>query len=55
MPIIVKKTDRKDITKIVCPFCRDRLRGIVLFKDSHIDGLGVKCKRCLTDLEVKTE
>jgi transposase-like protein len=55
MPIIIKKTERKDITKIVCPECGERLRGIGLFKESHVVGLGFKCKRCHAAWEVTTE
>ena len=34
MPIVIKKTDRKDFTKLECPDCGERLKGVGLLKDS---------------------
>ena len=55
MPIMYKKTDRKDFTKLVCPGCRTRLRGVGVFKDSKIDGLTFECCRCKCAWEITTE
>jgi predicted RNA-binding Zn-ribbon protein involved in translation (DUF1610 family) len=55
MPITIQKTERKDITKLVCPACGERVRGIGVLKESHIEGLTFKCKRCFSAWEVKTE
>lgn len=55
MPIIMKKTDRKDITKLVCPDCAERVKGVGLLKDSRVDGLTFKCKKCGTAWIITTE
>lgn len=57
MPILIKRTDRKDYTKIVCPDCGERVKGVGLLKDSKIDGLTFKCKnkKCAAEWVIKTE
>lgn len=55
MPILIKKTDRKDYTKIVCPECGERVKGVGLLKNSKVDGLTFKCKRCGQAWTLKTE
>lgn len=55
MPIIIKKTDRKDFTKLVCPDCGERLKGVGLLKDSRVDGLTFKCNKCGATWTVTTE
>lgn len=55
MPIIIKRTDRKDFTKIVCPDCGDRIKGVGLLKDSRVDGLTCKCFKCGGTWVIKTE
>lgn len=55
MPIMIKRTDRKDITKIVCPGCGERVRGVGVLKESRIEGLTFKCKRCHSAWEITTE
>jgi predicted RNA-binding Zn-ribbon protein involved in translation (DUF1610 family) len=53
--ITLKKTDRKDIVKIKCPDCGERLSNVALFRESKIEGLTFKCKKCATAWEIKTE
>jgi transposase-like protein len=55
MPIIIKKSDRKDFTKVVCPACAERVKGVGLLKDSRIDGLTFKCNRCNSTWVITTE
>lgn len=59
MPISItpfeRKTEKNEITKIVCPECGEKLKGVVLLKDSKIEGLAFRCKKCGTYLTVKTE
>ena len=55
MPITIRKTDRKDFTKLVCPDCGEKVRGIGLLKESHVEGLTFKCKRCAATWAVTTE
>lgn len=55
MPISITPTNKKDITKIICPDCGERVRGVGLEKDSKIDGLVFRCRRCGTYKVVKSE
>lgn len=55
MPIIIKRSDRKDFTKIECPDCGERLKGVGVLKDSKIEGLTFQCKKCASSWTVKTE
>lgn len=55
MPITLKRTERKDITKIVCPDCCERVKGVGVLKESKIEGLTFKCKKCGSTWEIKTE
>jgi len=41
-----KKNGKNEITRIVCPDCGEKLRGVGLEKDSKIQGLVFRCKRC---------
>lgn len=42
----IRPAKESEITKIVCPDCRERLPRIGLLKDSNIKGLTFKCGRC---------
>lgn len=55
MPIVLKRTDRKDFTKIVCPDCGQRAKGIGLLKESKVDGLTIECHKCKSTWEIKSE
>lgn len=55
MSIIITPTDSYDVTKLVCPQCGERVKGVALRKDSKIEGLTFKCKRCGRFFSVKTE
>ncbi len=46
MSIIIKPAERASITRIVCPECGDKLRGVGLSKESSISGLSFKCHKC---------
>ena len=52
---IEKKSGKNEITKIVCPGCGEKVRGIGLEKDSKVEGLVFRCKRCGAYQSVKTE
>ena len=47
MSMTVRKAPYAEITKIVCPECGERVRGVGLLKNSKIEGLTFRCKRCL--------
>ena len=55
MSIIITPTDSREITKLVCPECGERVKNVALRKDSRIEGLTFKCKRCGRFFSVKTE
>lgn len=55
MPIIITPTERQEITKIVCPDCKEKVKGVGLLKDSKIDGLTFKCNRCKKLWSIKSE
>ena len=42
------------VTKLVCPHCGEKVRSVLLTKDSRIEGLSFKCKRCGSCWAVKT-
>jgi transposase-like protein len=46
MPIIITPAEKQEITKIICPDCKEKVRNVGLMKESHIKGLSFKCKRC---------
>ena len=46
MPIIVKPSGKKELTKISCCACGEKLKGVGLEKDSIVFGLNVKCPKC---------
>jgi predicted RNA-binding Zn-ribbon protein involved in translation (DUF1610 family) len=54
MAIIVKRSDKKDLAKVSCSGCGERVHGIGLEKGSRIVGLCFKCKKCGLFNEVKT-
>ena len=55
MPINITPAEKRDITKIVCPGCGERLRSVGLLRGSKIEGLTFKCKRCEKLWNVKSE
>ena len=46
---------KSDITHIVCPHCKDKLARVGLEKDSKINGLTYKSRKCGKLWTVKTE
>lgn len=46
MPIIIKPAERESISRVVCPECGDKLRGVGLSRESRISGLSFQCHRC---------
>lgn len=35
-----------EITRIICPECGEKVRGVGLLKNSNVTGLTFTCKRC---------
>ena len=52
---IEKKTEKNEITKIICHNCGEKLRGVGLEKESKVEGLVFRCKKCGAYMSVKTE
>ena len=44
-----------DITRVFCPSCGEKVRGIGLLKDSSVRGLTFTCKRCRALWHVETK
>lgn len=47
--------DITDVTKLVCPHCKEKVSRVGLTKESQVVGLVFKCKRCSKFWEVRTE
>lgn len=47
--------DVTDITKVVCPGCRERLPRVGIKKGSNVRGLTFRCRKCGKLWEVQTE
>jgi transposase-like protein len=54
MALQIVATERTEVTKLVCPECGEKVKQVGLRKDSTIEGLSFKCKRCGRYFEVKT-
>lgn len=53
--LCITQTTESEITKIVCPNCKEKVPRIGLQKDSKVKGLTFKCKKCNKLWTVKTE
>lgn len=51
----ISPTTESEITKIVCPKCREKLARVGIEKGSRIEGLTFRCRRCGNLWSVKTE
>lgn len=55
MSMLVVPAKKEEVTKIICPDCGEKVKGVGLLKGSHIDGLVFRCKKCGAYKEVKSE
>ena len=55
MAITITPTEDHEITRLVCPECGAKVKDVALQKNSKIDGLTFRCKRCGRYFSVKTE
>ena len=46
MSLLITPTKPDDITRLVCPQCGEKVRGVGLLKGSSVSGLTFTCKRC---------
>ena len=58
MAISVVSTERRsekgENTRNICPECGEKVRGVGLLKDSRVDGLVFRCRKCGAFLTVTT-
>ena len=52
--LIVIPAEASEVTRLKCPECKEKLPLVGVKKDSRIDGLCFKCKRCGALWSVKT-
>lgn len=52
---LITPTVESEITKIVCPHCKEKVPRIGIEKGSKISGLTFKCRKCGKLWTVKTE
>ena len=46
--------EKQDVTRLVCPACKEKVRGVGLLKGSAVSGLSFSCKRCHERWRVET-
>lgn len=51
----IAPAEKGELTKLYCPRCSERVRGVALLKGSTVDGLTFTCKRCRIVYGVKTK
>ena len=44
-----------EVTKLVCPHCGEKVSRVGLLKESRVEGLTFKCKKCGMLWEVKSK
>lgn len=54
MALQIVPAKKEEITRIVCPECKEKVKSVGLKKDSKVDGLTFVCKKCSHVWEVKT-
>lgn len=50
----ISPCERAEVTRLVCPRCGEKVRGVGLLKDSTVRGLSFSCKRCHERWQVET-
>ena len=53
--LVITPIEKSEVTRLACKECGEKLRGVGLRRDSKIDGLSFKCKRCGKLWSVKTQ
>ena len=53
--LTITAAKKSEVTKLVCPHCREKLARVGIKKGSKLEGLTFKCRRCGLLWEVKTE
>ena len=55
MSMLVVPAKKEEVTKIICPDCGEKVKGVGLLKGSRVDGLVFRCKKCGAYKEVKSK
>jgi transposase-like protein len=55
MSLKIYPIEAQDVTPLVCPACREKVRKVGLLKESQVNGLSFKCHKCSRLWGVKTE
>lgn len=55
MSLMITPTKPDDITRLICPQCGEKVRGVGLLKESSVRGLTFTCKRCRALWHVETK
>ena len=55
MAVTITPAQKSDVTRIICPECGEKVRGVGLLKDSSVRGLTFTCKRCRALWHVETK
>lgn len=53
--ITMTPAPKSDVTRLYCPECKEKVRGMGLIKDSIVTGLSITCRNCKRMWLVKTE
>lgn len=51
----IEPIEQSEITRLVCPACKEKVPRVGLLKRSKIIGLSFKCRKCGRIWEAKTE
>lgn len=46
MAILITPAEEQEVTKLICRKCGQRVNGVGLAKNSKVEGLLFKCKKC---------
>lgn len=55
MSMQVVPAHRDEVTKIICPDCGEKVKGVGLLKGSRVEGLVFRCKKCGAYKEVRSK
>ena len=55
MALQIRKAERSEIVRLVCPHCGERVKSVGLLRDSKVSGLTFRCKKCQEIWEVTTK
>lgn len=55
MSFKIVPAEKSEVTKILCPHCKDRLPRVALKKGSKCSGVTFTCRRCGMLWEIKSE